>query len=103
MQLAFMIVSFRDHWLRDYFLHDRATRKVPANLAAALFRKLQIVDDATSDADLRMPPGNRFEKLRGYLEGWHFIRVNERWRLIFRWNGQRGEASAMYLDNHSYR
>jgi proteic killer suppression protein len=98
-----MIVSFRDHWLRDFFLHDRATRKVPANLSAALFRKLQIVDDATSDADLRVPPGNRFEKLRGQLEGWHSIRVNEQWRLIFRWNGQRGEASAIYLDNHSYR
>jgi proteic killer suppression protein len=100
---AFMILSFRDHWLRDFFLHNRATRKVPANLSAALFRKVQIVDDATSDADLRVPPGNRFEKLRGQLEGWHSIRVNEQWRLIFRWNGQRGEASAIYLDNHSYR
>jgi len=39
--------------------------------------------------------------LRGELEGFHSIRVNERWRLIFRWNGS--EASDLYLDDHSYR
>lgn len=98
-----MILSFRDNWLRDFFLHDRASRKIPAKLTAALFRKLQIVDEASHDADLRVPPGNRFEKLRGKLEGWHSIRVNEQWRLIFHWNGQLGEASSIYLDNHSYK
>jgi proteic killer suppression protein len=46
---------------------------------------------------------NHFEKLRGSLAGWHSIRVNEQWRLVFRWNGRRGEASEVYLDNHSYR
>jgi proteic killer suppression protein len=98
-----MILSFCDHWLRDFFLQDRASRKIPASLTDALFRKLQIIDDASCDADLRVPPGNRFEKLRGKLEGWHSIRINLQWRLIFRWNGQRGEASTLYLDNHSYR
>jgi proteic killer suppression protein len=98
-----MILSFRDNWLREFFLNDRVASKIPASLTAALFRKLQIVDDAASDADLRVPPGNRFERLRGQLEGWHSIGVNQQWRLIFRWNGQRGEASAIYLDNHSYR
>jgi len=98
-----MIISFRDKWLRDFFLDDRASRKISANLTEALFRKLQMIDDATSDADLRTPPANRFEKLRGKLEGWHSIRVNRQWRLIFDWNSQRGEASTIYLDNHSYR
>ncbi len=98
-----MIVGFCDRWLEDFFLQDRASRKIPANLEDRLFRKLQLLDDATSDADLRVPPSNHFEKLRGNLEGWHSIRVNEQWRLVFQWNGNRGEASKVYLDNHSYR
>jgi len=56
-----------------------------------------------SDSDLRVPPSNHFEKLRGNLDGWHSIRINDQWRLIFRWDGNRGEATKVYLDNHSYR
>lgn len=95
-----MIVGFRDHWLRDFFLHDTKCRYIPADLEERLFRKLQLVDDAASDADLRSPPSNHFEKLRGRLAGWHSMRVNEQWRLIFRWNGASGEAAEVYLDNH---
>jgi proteic killer suppression protein len=62
-----------------------------------------MLDDATADADLRVPPSNHFEKLRGGLKGWHSIRVNEQWRLIFKWNGRKGEAIEVYLDDHSYR
>ena len=53
--------------------------------------------------DLRVPPSNHFEKLRGNLAGLHSIRVNKQWRLIFRWDGERGEAAEIYLDDHSYR
>jgi toxin HigB-1 len=42
-----------------------------------------------------------FEKLRGNLAGFHSIRVNDQWRLIFRWDGGRGEAEGVYLDDHS--
>jgi toxin HigB-1 len=59
-------------------------------------------DDATTDQDLRAPPSNHFEKLRGNLEGFHSIRINKQWRLIFRWNGGRGEATGVYLDDHRY-
>jgi proteic killer suppression protein len=52
---------------------------------------------------LRVPPSNHFEKLRGHLEGFASIRVNQQWRLIFRWDGRRGQASALYLDDHSYK
>jgi proteic killer suppression protein len=41
--------------------------------------------------------------LRGRLDGCHSIRVNQQWRLIFRWDGGRGEASDLYLDDHGYR
>ena len=98
-----MIVSFRDAWLRDFFLRDIRSKKIPANLDARLFRKLQLLDDATTDTDLRVPPSNHFEKLKGPLADWHSIRVNQQWRLIFQWTGGNGEASGVYLDDHSYR
>jgi toxin HigB-1 len=62
-----------------------------------------MIDDATTDQDLRVPPSNHFEKLRGNLAGFHSIRVNNQWRLVFRWTGSRGEAEGVYLDDHSYR
>jgi proteic killer suppression protein len=98
-----MIASFRDAWLRDFFISDVRTKRIPADLATRLFRRLQMLDDATTDADLRVPPSNHFEKLRGPLAGLHSIRVNEQWRLVFRWHGGKGEASDVYLDNHGYR
>ena len=98
-----MIVSFRDAWLRDFFVKDVRARRIPADLEVRLFRKLQMLDDATTDADLRVPPSNHFEKLRGNLAGFHSIRVNTQWRLVFRWDGSRGEATGVYLDDHSYR
>jgi len=98
-----MILGFRDRWLQEFFIHDVPSRNIPPDLVTRLFRKLQLLDDATSDADLRVPPSNHFEKLRGGLSGWHSIRVNDQWRLVFKWNGGRGEAAEVYLDNHSYR
>jgi len=98
-----MIVSFRDEWLRAFFVEDRQSRRIPRNLERRLFRRLQMIDDSTSDQDLRVPPSNHFEKLRGPLAAFHSIRVNNQWRLVFRWDGNRGEAEAVYLDDHSYR
>jgi len=98
-----MILSFRDEWLRSFFVEDIASRNIPPDLDARLFRKLQMIDDAVTDQDLRVPPSNHFEKLRGNLAGWHSIRVNKQRRLVFRWDGGRGEASDIYLDDHSYR
>ena len=98
-----MIISFRDEGLRAFFVDDIRPRSIPSDIGTRLFRKLQMIDDATTDQDLRVPPSNHFEKLRGNLEGFHSIRVNARWRLIFRWNGDRGEASDIRLDDHSYK
>jgi len=98
-----MIVGFRDEWLRAFFVEDVSSRNIPPDIENRLFRKLQMIDDAMTDQDLRVPPSNHFEKLRGNLEGWHSIRVNRQWRLIFRWDGSRGEAQSLYLDDHSYR
>jgi proteic killer suppression protein len=98
-----MIVSFRDDWLYAFFVKDVSSRIIPSDLEVRLFRKLQMIDDAVTDQDLRVPPSNHFEKLRGNLAGWYSIRINKQWRLVFRWDGGRGEASDIYLDNHSYR
>jgi toxin HigB-1 len=98
-----MISDFRDDWLRAFFVDDIHSRHIPPDLASLPFRKLQMLDDATTDQHLRVPPSNHFEKLRGKLQGFHSIRVNRQWRLIFRWEGHRGEASGVYIDDHSYR
>ncbi|MFP9136877.1 type II toxin-antitoxin system RelE/ParE family toxin [Devosia sp. XGJD_8] len=96
-----MIGSFRDEWLRAFFVDDARTGRIPPDLERRLFRKLQMLDDAVSEQDLRVPPSNHLEKLRGHLDGWHSIRVNQRWRLVFRWID--GEIMQLYLDDHSYR
>jgi proteic killer suppression protein len=73
-----MIVSFRDGWLRAFFVEDSQSRNIPPELESRVFRKLQMIDDATTDQDLRVPPSNHFEKLSGNLVGFHSIRVNDR-------------------------
>jgi proteic killer suppression protein len=93
-----MIVSFWDGWLRDFFVDDVRSRKIPPDLESRVFRKLRMIDDATTNQDLRVPPNH----LRGQLVAFHSIRVNNQWRLIFRWDGGKGEASEVYLDDHSY-
>jgi proteic killer suppression protein len=97
-----MIVSFRDNWLQAFFVEDVRTKHIPTALSAILFRKLQLIDDATTDQDLRVPPGNHFEKLKGRLAAWHSIRINKQWRLIFKWDPEKGIATQIYLDPHGY-
>jgi len=89
--------------LRAFFVDDVRSRNIPPDLESRVFRKLQMIDDAATDRDLRVPPSNHFEKLRGKLAEFHSIRVNQQWRLIFKWNSSRGEATDVYLDDHSYR
>lgn len=96
-----MIESWYDSWLKNYFEKDVYSKKIPADLRDRLFRKLQLIDDATTEADLRVPLSNHFEKLSGKLEGWSSIRINDQWRLVFRWSD--GKAREIYLDDHSYR
>ena len=98
-----MIKGFRKTWLKDFFVNDIYHKKIPASIQGSLFRKLQLIDDATCDLDLRSPPSNHFEKLVGSLKGKYSIRINKQWRLIFSWDGTKGEADGIYLDNHDYR
>lgn len=98
-----MIRDCRDKWLWNFYVDDVHSKKIPATIKDRLFRKMQIIDDATCDRDLRSPKSNHFEQLSGKLEGKVSIRINKQWRLIFIWDDSSGEASQLYLDNHDYR
>ena len=79
-----MIKSFADPDTERLFQRERV-RRYPAELLRAMLRKLALVDAAEQLEDLRVPPGNRLEKLRGNRAGQHSIRVNDQWRVCFRW------------------
>jgi proteic killer suppression protein len=64
---------------RDY------VKKLPAEIQQASLRKLRMLNNTKSMQDLRSPPGNRLEKLKGDREGQYSIRVNEQWRVCFEW------------------
>jgi len=82
-----VIRSFGDRLSEDLFFdrNSRATRQFPSMLRAAAQRKLQYLNVATRLDDPKAPPGNRLEALRGDLSGFHSIRINDQWRIIFLW------------------
>jgi proteic killer suppression protein len=79
-----MIRSFRDQETEKVFRRER-TRKLGPDVQRMAQRKLAMLDAAESLGDLRVPPGNRLEKLTGDREGQHSIRVYDQWRICFRW------------------
>ena len=84
-----MIASFGDRATEDLY-HGRPTaraRRLPHKVIDAALVKMDSLNGAASMLDLRSPPGNRLEALKGDLKGWHSIRVNDQWRLVFRWQG----------------
>lgn len=80
-----MIASFRDKRTASVFL-GKAPKGFPVDIADAARRKLRMLDATKVLADLRSPPGNRLEALRGNRSGQHSIRVNNQWRVCFRWH-----------------
>jgi proteic killer suppression protein len=81
-----VIRSFRDVDAERLFKRKRI-RKLPSNLQRSALRKLLVLDAATNLLDLRIPPANRLEKLAGDRSGQHSIRINDQWRICFRWSG----------------
>jgi toxin HigB-1 len=81
-----VIRNFRDGDTERLFKRERI-RKLPADLQRIALRKLLVLDAATSLLDLRVPPANRLEKLSGDRQGQHSIRINDQWRICFRWVG----------------
>jgi proteic killer suppression protein len=81
-----VIRSFRDPDAERLFRRERVRRVLP-DLHRIALRKLLMLDAATSLADLRVPPANRLEKLAGDRVGQYSIRINDQWRICFRWVG----------------
>jgi proteic killer suppression protein len=67
----------------------QVSRKLPREIQQTARRKLLYLHDAEDLRDLRAPPGNRLEKLRGDRERQYSIRINDQWRISFRWEGDR--------------
>ena len=95
-----MIVSFKDNATADLY-HGRETNRVrrfAPDVKRIALRKLDILNAAHTLEDLREPPGNRLKALKGDLLGYHSIRVNEQWRIVFRYEGN--NASEVTLTDY---
>jgi toxin HigB-1 len=79
-----MIVSFRNVEAATIW-SGRRSRRLPGEIQATALRKLRILNNARRLEDLRVPPGNRLEALKGNRAGQHSIRVNDQWRICFIW------------------
>ena len=79
-----MIKSVPDRETARIFARERSSR-LPPDLQQLAYRKLRMLHNPQSLADLRLPPGNRLEKLSGDRLGQYSIRINERWRICFVW------------------
>ena len=79
-----MIQSFADSEA-ELIWSGRRSRKLPADIQNVALRKLRLLNQARVLGDLRVPPGNRLEPLRADRRGQHSIRINDQWRICFRW------------------
>jgi proteic killer suppression protein len=84
-----MIRSFRDRETAKIWAGERS-RRLPGDIQPIALRKLRLLNAASRLEDLRIPPGNRLELLSGDRSGQYSIRLNQQWRLCFRWRD--GEA-----------
>ena len=92
-----MIQSFADRDTEQLF-HEERSRRHAAILRVAL-RKLIQLNRAAQLSDMAVPPGNRLEALQGSLRGFHSIRVNDQWRIVFHWT-ENGPAEVGIKDYH---
>ena len=92
-----MIQSFADADTQQLFREEKNRRF--ASIARVALRKLVQMNRAGRLSDLAVPPGNRMESLRSDRSGFHSIRVNDQWRIIFRWTGS-GPAEVAIVDCH---
>ncbi|HEX7681401.1 MAG TPA: type II toxin-antitoxin system RelE/ParE family toxin [Thermoanaerobaculia bacterium] len=92
--------SFASEGVRVFFERGRASARLGwTNLARIVARKLDMLDYAADLRDLGSPPGNRLESLKGSWAGFHSIRVNDQWRVVFRWS-ESGPEDVDVVDYH---
>ena len=93
-----MIQSFADSET-ELIWSGRQSRKLPSDIQAAALRKLRLINQARVLQDLRVPPGNRLEPLKGHRAGQHSIRINDQFRVCFRWT-EAGPEDVAITDYH---
>ena len=95
-----MIASFADGATEALFhgVRGKAVKRIPPRITAVAVRKLDMLNSARALQDLLQPPGNRLEALRGDLRGYHSIRINDQWRIVFRWES--GEAHEVRIADY---
>ncbi len=96
--LGVVLISFADKDTERVWRRERSKR-LDLDTQRAALRKLLILDAADVLDDLRVPPGNRLEKLRGDLSGQYSVRVNQQWRICFRWTSA-GPQDVEIVDYH---
>ena len=98
-----MIASFADRATEALFHGEtgKPIKRIPSDIRKVAVRKLDMVNAANELQDLRVPPGNRLEGLKGELRGKHSIRINDQWRIVFRWKD--GDAHDVEIDDHPLR
>lgn len=86
--IGIVIISFGDKATSDLFhgISSRKVRALPNQIHETALYKLDIINAAQNIDDLKSPPGNRLEALKGDLKGFHSIRINNQWRIILRWS-----------------
>ncbi len=93
-----MIISFSNSETEKIWNGERV-KKLPNEIQNMGRRKLRMLNNSFNLADLRIPPSNRLEKLSGKFKDFYSIRINDQWRIIFKWNA--GNASAVeIIDYH---
>lgn len=93
-----MIRSFADRET-ELIWSGRRSRRLPSDMQAVALRKLRLINAAKVLDDLRSPPGNRLELLKGDLAGYYSIRINDQWRICFVWS-EGGASNVKILDYH---
>ncbi|MEQ8283264.1 MAG: type II toxin-antitoxin system RelE/ParE family toxin [Parvibaculum sp.] len=93
-----MIRSFADSET-ELIWTGRQSRKLPSDIQAVALRKLRLINQARVLQDLRVPPGNRLEPLKGRRAGQHSIRINDQWRICFVWQ-EGGASDVEIVDYH---
>ncbi len=82
-----MIESFKCSEIEKIF-HRQFSKKLPHNIQKIAFRKLRMLNRSSTIQDLRIPPANKLEALSGDRKGQHSIRINDQWRICFRWKNE---------------
>jgi len=93
-----MILSFRDLEVARIW-QGEVSRKLPRDIQQIALRKLRMLNQARAVNDLRVPPGNRLEALKGDRTGQHSIRINDQWRICFVWS-EEGPRDVEIVDYH---